>query len=315
VTLTYDDRFLPEGGQLVYSDFQRFIRRVRKKLNMRVRFYMAGEYGEKYSRPHFHAILFGLDFPDRVLIRAGNLLPSGAGRSGASAQDRSALYRSAMLESFCHSVGAVPVDLNGAGADMAIGCTYKYLNGGPGSPSFIWVAERHLADARPPLTGWHGHARPFEFGVDYEPAAGITRFRVGTPQLLSVAALEASLDLWDEVDLDAVRRKSVQLTELFISLVDARLGAWGVEVASPRDHAVRGSQVALRTAHGYPIMQALIERGVIGDFRAPDLMRFGFAPLYVSHADVWDAVATLEDVLSSGGWRDARFDRKASTVT
>jgi kynureninase len=220
-----------------------------------------------------------------------------------------------MVWDLCHSVGAMPIDLNGAGADLAIGCTYKYLNGGPGSPSFIWVAGRHLADARPPLTGWHGHARPFDFGVDYEPAAGITRFRVGTPQLLSVSALEASLDLWAEVDLDDVRRKSVQLTELFISLVDARLAPWGVEVASPRDHALRGSQVALRVEHGYPIMQALIERGVIGDFRAPDLMRFGFAPLYVSHVDVWDAVATLRDILSSGGWRDARFARRDSAVT
>ncbi len=219
-----------------------------------------------------------------------------------------------MLWDLCHSVGAVPVDLNAAGADLAIGCTYKYLNGGPGSPSFLWVAGRHHAAARPALTGWHGHARPFEFEIGYAPAEGITRFRVGTPQLLSVAALEASLDVWDEVDMDAVREKSLRLTELFISLVDARLAPWGVEVASPRRSAERGSQVALRVDEGFAVMQALIERGVIGDFRAPDLMRFGFAPLYVSHADVWDAVSTLEDILATEVWRAPRFSRRGAVT-
>jgi kynureninase len=219
-----------------------------------------------------------------------------------------------MVWDLCHSVGAVPVDLNGAGADFAIGCTYKYLNGGPGSPSFIWAAERHHAAARPALTGWHGHARPFDFDVDYEPAAGIGRFRVGTPQLLSVAALEASLDIWAEVDLEQLREKSLRLTELFISLVDSRLAAREVEVVTPRQSARRGSQVALRVEDGYAVMQALIARGVIGDFRAPDLMRFGFAPLYVSHVDVWDAVEALEDILASGVWREPRFARRG-TVT
>ncbi|UOQ90469.1 kynureninase [Agromyces endophyticus] len=265
-----------------------------------------------------------------------------------------------MVWDLCHSVGAVPVDLNGAGADFAIGCTYKYLNGGPGSPSFIWVAERHQADARPALTGWHGHARPFDFGIDYAPAEGITRFRVGTPQLLSVAGLEASLDVWDDVDLEALREKSLRLTELFISLVDARLGRFGVEVVTPRQSARRGSQVSLRfagaartggsagssagssagtsagtsagasddtgvaaattpsvlpeTADGYAVMQAIIERGVIGDFRAPDLMRFGFTPLYVTHTDVWDAVAVLEDVLATESWRDERFARRGAVT-
>ncbi|MGW9168601.1 kynureninase [Agromyces sp. NPDC055658] len=232
-----------------------------------------------------------------------------------------------MVWDLCHSVGAVPVDLAGAGADFAIGCTYKYLNGGPGSPSFIWVAERHQAEARPALTGWHGHARPFDFGLDYAPADGVARFRVGTPQLLSVAGLEASLDVWADVDLEALREKSLRLTELFISLVDTRLARWDVEVVSPRQSARRGSQVALRfggddgvrdglpeTADGYAVMQAIIGRGVIGDFRAPDLMRFGFAPLYVSHTDVWDAVAVLEDVLASETWREPRFARRSAVT-
>lgn len=212
----------------------------------------------------------------------------------------------------CHSVGAVPVELNAAGADFAVGCTYKYLNGGPGSPSFIWAAARHQAEARPALTGWHGHARPFAFELGYAPAEGIGRFRVGTPQLLALAGLEASLDLWAEVDLEALREKSLRLTELFISLVDARLGAWDVEVVTPRQSARRGSQVSLRigAADGYAVMQALIDGGVIGDFRAPDLVRFGFAPLYVSHADVCDAVDALEDVLTSERWRESRFARR-----
>ncbi|GAA1516511.1 kynureninase [Agromyces terreus] len=221
-----------------------------------------------------------------------------------------------MVWDLCHSVGAVPVDLNAAGADFAFGCTYKYLNGGPGSPSFIWVAERHQSAARPAITGWHGHADPFSFDVGYAPAPGVTRFRVGTPQLLSVAALEASLDLWEDVDLAQLREKSLRLTELFISLVDARLAAWGVEVVTPRQSARRGSQVSIRTdrADGYAVVQALIERGVIGDYRAPDLMRFGFTPLYVTHADVWDAVAVLEDVLATEVWREPRFARRGAVT-
>lgn len=219
-----------------------------------------------------------------------------------------------MVWDLCHSVGAVPVDLNGAGADFAVGCTYKYVNGGPGAPSFIWVAQRHQSSVRPALTGWHGHARPFDFTVDYEPADGITRFRVGTPQLLSMAGLEASLDVWADVDMAQLRAKSLQLTDLFISLVETRLARWQLEVVTPREHERRGSQVALRFEDGYAVMQALIERGVIGDFRAPDLMRFGFAPLYVSHADVWDAVAALDEVLESGVWREPRFTQRSAVT-
>lgn len=219
-----------------------------------------------------------------------------------------------MIWDLCHSAGALPVDLNGVGADLAIGCTYKYINGGPGSPSYIWVAKRHQEQARPAVTGWHGHARPFDFVVEYAPTEGVGRFRVGTPPLVSYAALEASLEIWEDVDLELLREKSLALTDLFISLVDERLAPWGVEVVTPREHARRGSQVALRAQDGYAVMQAIIARGVIGDFRAPDLMRFGFAPLYVTYADVWDAIAVLEDVLESGEWRNPEFARRG-TVT
>ena len=219
-----------------------------------------------------------------------------------------------MIWDLCHSVGAVPVSLGAADADFAIGCTYKYLNGGPGSPSFVWVPQRHHDAARPALTGWQGHAKPFEFTVDYEPAPGITRFRVGTPQLLSLAGLEASLDIWDDVDMAQVRAKSLALTDLFIALVETRLSGHGIEVVCPREHDRRGSQVSLRIDGGYPIMQALIERGVIGDFRAPDLMRFGFTPLYLGYADVWDAVSVLEETLTSGVWQEERFSRRGAVT-
>lgn len=210
----------------------------------------------------------------------------------------------------CHSVGAVPIDLRGADADFAVGCTYKYLNGGPGAPSFMWAAERHHADARPALTGWHGHAKPFDFTVGYSAAPGITRFRVGTPQLLSVAGLEASLRMWAEVDMAQIREKSLALTDLFLTLVSTRLAQWGLESVTPEEHDRRGSQVSLRHPDGYAVMQALIERGVIGDFRAPDLIRFGFTPLYTSYADVWDAVSVLEEILSAETWREPRFARR-----
>jgi kynureninase len=219
-----------------------------------------------------------------------------------------------MVWDLCHSVGAVPVDLNRAGADFAIGCTYKYLNGGPGSPSFIFAAKDHQSSSRPPLTGWHGHASPFDFSVDYVPAEGITRFRVGTPQMLSLAGLEASLDIWDEVDMALIRDKSLQLTSLFIELVEAELDGLDIEIVTPKDPQRRGSQVALRTENGYPIMQALIERGVIGDFRGPDLMRFGFTPLYTSFTNVWDAVSTLKAVLANEEWREPRFNRRGAVT-
>ena len=214
-----------------------------------------------------------------------------------------------MIWDLAHSVGALPVELDACGADFAVGCTYKYVNGGPGAPGFIYVATRHHDAATQPLSGWHGHADPFAFTPDYAPAPGITRFLIGTPHLLSYAGLEASLEIWDRVDLALLRAKSLALTDLFISLVESRVGEH-VSVVTPLDHAVRGSQVSLRHEDGYAPMQALIERGVIGDFRAPDLMRFGFTPLYVRYVDVWDAVDILTDVLTTEVWREPRFSTR-----
>jgi len=219
-----------------------------------------------------------------------------------------------MIWDVCHSVGALPVRLGDCDADFAVGCTYKYVNGGPGSPAFLFAPRRHQDSARQPLSGWHGHADPFAFDVDYRPAPGISRFLVGSPPILAYAPLESSLDIWDRVDLDRLRVKSVALTSLFLDLVERECAGHGIEVASPRDPEQRGSQIALRHQEGYRIVRALIERGVIGDFREPDVMRFGFAPLYLRYVDVWDAVHELRDVLASGVWRADRFGVRSAVT-
>ena len=212
----------------------------------------------------------------------------------------------------CHTAGAMPCELNRDGTDFAVGCGYKYLNGGPGAPSFVFVAKRHHANLSQPLTGWHGHARPFAFVDGYEAAPGVTRVLVGTAPQLSLIALEAALEAFDGVDMALLRRKSVALTDLFIRLADQELGGFGL--ASPREAALRGSQVSLTHEQGYPIMQALIARGVIGDFRAPDILRFGFAALYVRFIDVWNAVAALKDIMATQAWAAPQFrERKAVT--
>lgn len=219
-----------------------------------------------------------------------------------------------MLWDLSHSAGALPVDLAGAGADLAVGCGYKYLNGGPGAPAFLYVAERHQAQAPAILTGWMGHGAPFDFAPSYRPAPGIERQLCGTPPILAMAALEAALDLWAGIDMDQVRAKGMALTDLFIALVEERLGAAGFALASPREAERRGSQVSYHFAQGYPVVQALIARGVIGDFRAPDLMRFGFAPLYLRYADVWDAVERLGEIMAAESWRRPEFSRRAAVT-
>lgn len=219
-----------------------------------------------------------------------------------------------MIWDICHSVGALPVRLGDCDADFAVGCTYKYVNGGPGAPAFLFAARRHQDSAWQPLSGWHGHADPFAFDVDYRPAPGVSRFLVGSPPILAYAPLESSLDIWDRVDLDRLRAKSVALTSLFLELVERECAGHGIEVASPRGPEQRGSQIALRHPEGYRIVRALIERGVIGDFREPDVMRFGFAPLYLRYVDVWDAVHELRDVLASGVWRADRFGVRSAVT-
>ncbi len=208
-----------------------------------------------------------------------------------------------------HSAGALPVDLAGADADFAVGCSYKYLNSGPGGPAFIYVAPRLADRVRPALSGWLGHEAPFAFAPDYRPGPGIERMRVGTPPVLQMAALAASLDIWDGVAMDDVRARSVALTEAFIAGVEAACP--GLALASPRDPGERGSQVSFRHASGYAIMQALIARGVIGDFRAPDILRFGFTPLYTTMDDVTGAVAILAEVMATAAWDRPEYHARA----
>ncbi|WP_406285032.1 kynureninase [Embleya sp. NBC_00896] len=224
----------------------------------------------------------------------------------AAAHDAGALT----IWDLCHSAGALPVDLDANDVDIAVGCSYKYLSGGPGAPAFIYVAARHIAGFAPALTGWHGHANPFGMEAGYAPAPGIERARIGTPPLLSMLALEAALGAYEGVDMRAVRTKSLALTDLFIECV----GALGLETLTPAEHALRGSQVAVRHSEPHAVMSALIDRGVIGDVRPPDVLRFGFNPLYVGYADVVESVRILGDILETGAYKDARYAVRA-TVT
>jgi len=211
-----------------------------------------------------------------------------------------------------HSAGALPVDVSAADADFAVGCTYKYLNSGPGGPAFVYLAPRLANSARPALAGWLGHEQPFAFDPEYRPGSGIERMRVGTPPIIQLAALEASLDIWDLVDMNDVRTKSIELSDLFIELVEN--GCPDLKLASPRDSRQRGSQVSFHFEHGYAAMKALIDRGLIGDFRAPDIMRFGFTPLYIDTEDVHQAASIIEEVMTKRLWDNAEYFIQ-STVT
>ena len=208
-----------------------------------------------------------------------------------------------------HSVGAVPLELAGCGADYAVGSTYKYLNAGPGAPAFLWVAPRHQDASWQPLSGWWSHAAPFAMRPDYEPHAGIARYLCGTQPIVSAALVECGLEVFERTDMAALRKKSLALSDLFIELVGDQL-----QLVTPREHARRGSQVSYRHPDGYPVMQALISRGVIGDYREPGILRFGLAPLYVRFVDVWDAVEQLRDVLDSGAWRAPQFQTRQAVT-
>ena len=213
-----------------------------------------------------------------------------------------------------HSAGVLDVDLNRDGADMAAGCGYKYLNGGPGAPAYVFVAKHHQAALRNPLSGWMGHARPFDFVDDYAPAPGIDRWLCGTPPILSLTALDTALDAFDGVKMPEARQKAGALGDLFIERVEARCAGKGLTLASPCAAGLRGGQVSFHHPQGWAVMQNLIARGIIGDFRSPDVIRFGFAPLYVRRVDVWDAVEVLGEILDSGTWRDARYQTIAAVT-
>jgi kynureninase len=231
-------------------------------------------------------------------------------RITAAAQKVGAL----MLWDLSHSAGAVPLDLTASQVDLAVGCGYKYLNGGPGAPAYLFIARGLQEAMQSPISGWMGHAAPFGFEPEYRPAPGIIRQLAGSPPILSMLALEVAVDLWLRVDQKEARRKSMALGDLFIKRVDETCRDLGVEVVSPRDAALRGSQASLRHKEAYRVMRALIDRGVIGDFRTPDLMRFGFAPLYTRYVDVFDAVRVLREVLATRAWDRPEYAKRL-TVT
>ena len=236
-------------------------------------------------------------------------------RWDVAALNRAAHAKGALvLWDLCHSAGAVKVDLNGCGTDLAVGCGYKFLNGGPGAPGFLFVASAHQAAIRSPLSGWLGHATPFTFEDRFAPANGIRRMLCSSPSILAISALEAGLQVWRGVELEHVESKAAKLGDLFIALVEQGCGALKVRLASPRESAVRGAQVSFAHDHAYPVMQALIAQGVIGDFREPDLIRFGFAPLTTRYVDVFDAATQLQNVLATGSYKSPAFSVR-SVVT
>jgi kynureninase len=206
-----------------------------------------------------------------------------------------------------HSAGALPVALNGCDVDFAVGCTYKYLNGGPGAPAYLFVAKRHQGKETQPLTGWWSHERPFAFEQDYQPKNNIGQFLSGTQPIVSLAAVEVGVDLLLSADMDAIRQKSLALGDTFIQLIKEHLSEYGFTLATPIEPTERGSQISLCSENGYAIMQALIEAGVLGDFRAPDNMRFGLTPLYTRYTDLWDAVLKLKSIMENDTWRAERF--------
>ncbi|MCC2980672.1 kynureninase [Sphingomonas sp. IC4-52] len=219
-----------------------------------------------------------------------------------------------ILWDLSHSAGAVEIDLDGCDADLAVGCGYKYLNGGPGAPAFLYVARRWQGQLRSPLTGWMGHGAPFDFGDDYAPANGMKRFLCGTPPILGMAALDAGLDTFDGVAIADVTAKSRSLSELLIAGIEQRCVGAGFTIVTPRDPDARGSHVSVAHDHAWEICQALIARGVIGDFRAPDVLRLGLTPLYTSHEDVWRAVEMLAEVMATGAWRDPAYAIRAAVT-
>lgn len=271
------------------------------------------------SQPHLQLKLEGIDgdtIEELLGPDVGVVLLNHVNYRSGRLHDMQALTRriqetgALVVWDLCHSAGALDVQLDACNVDFAVGCTYKYINGGPGAPAFIYVAKRHQAAARQPLSGWWGHARPFAFEPHYEAAPAIARFLCGTQPILSMQSLRGALDSWENVNIADLRAKSLALTDLFIRLVEERCAGFGLQLITPRHHHERGSQIGFTHPHAYEVMQALIADQVIGDFRAPDVLRFGFTPLYISFEDVWNAVEILRDVLGTERWKEPRFSTK-----
>lgn len=275
------------------------------------------------GRPGIKLLLEGVDAPrieDLIDEHTAVVLVNHVDYKTGELRDMAALNRrihaagAIAVWDLCHSAGVIPVALDEAGADLAVGCTYKYLNCGPGAPAFIYAAARHHATLHQPLSGWWGHAAPFAFEAGYRPDAGARRLLCGTQPILSLRALSSGLGAIEDVDMAAIRAKSLALTGLFMELVDDACRTHGATIVTPRDEAIRGSQVSITFEGGYAVVQALIARGIVGDFRAPDMIRFGFAPAYLSFSDTYVAAAALIDVLTSESWREPRFSKKRAVT-
>lgn len=259
------------------------------------------------------AVVDALNDDVAVLLLTQVHYKSGRVRDMAAITKRAHEVGALVVWDLSHSAGAIPVDLNGANADFAIGCGYKFLNGGPGAPAYLFAAARHHA-ATPVLSGWFGHARPFAFEEDYDPAAGIERFQCGTPPVLGLSALEVGVDLMLEADMAEIRRKSLALGDLFIELMRPLCDAYGFELVTTQDHATRGSQVAYAHPQGYEIVQALKEFDVIADFRAPDILRFGLTPLYLRYQDIVETARRLETVCATRAWDKPQYHQRAAVT-
>lgn len=252
-------------------------------------------------------MLTHVDFRDGTMLDMAKLT-AAAHQSGAL-----------ILWDLAHSAGAMPLALGDIDADFAVGCGYKYLNGGPGAPSFLYVAERHLGGFTQPLSGWFAHQKPFDFASDYKPANDIKQYLCGTPPILSLIAFDEALSIWQDVSIEEVRQKSIALCDYFIELVEAKCDGYGLQLLSPREGKNRGSQISFAYGEagdeaGYAIMAALIDRGVIGDFRAPNILRFGFAPLYIGFEDVWQAVSHLSDILNARAWDKPHYHKRKAVT-
>ncbi len=272
---------------------------------------LAARFGAEVRAVEPDQVLAALDEDVAVLMLTHVHYKSGRRRDMAALTKAAHAKGALTLWDLSHSAGAIPVDLNAAGADLAVGCGYKYLNGGPGAPAFLFVARRLQAELSSPLTGWMGHAEPFAFVDDYRPAPGIDRFLCGTPSILAFTGLEAAVEMFLEVDQTALYAKGERLCDLFIEQVSAFAETHDLRLVTAREAQQRGSHVSYAHAHGYQLMQALIAHGVVGDFRTPDVARFGFTPFYVGYADVWRAAGILKSLLESGEWRDPAYAVRA----
>lgn len=243
-----------------------------------------------------------------VHYKTGNILDMAAITKHAQSVGAAAVW------DLCHSVGAMPVDVNACNVDFAVACTYKYLNGGPGSPALLFAAERHHGKCLQPLSGWYGHAVPFDFERDYRPAKDIRQMLSGTQPTASLSMAEIGIDIMLRADLQAIRDKSMRMTDLFIELVEAHCGDYGITLVSPRESKHRGSQISFHHENAYPIIRAMHDHGVICDYRAPGIMRFGFAPLYIRYVDVWDAAEKLRDILQNAIWNNSQYRERAAVT-